>query len=236
MRGEVISVDSFSGDGLITGEDGGRYTFAASSTRAALRIGDKVDFVGTNGVATDIIALSAAGQGFGVNDYGYSRPAPGYNFLSAVFSFNGRLRRSHFWISWAIMCATWWFTFWVPFLNIIFFFVLLWTNLAVGAKRFHDMGKTGWLIAIPWVLLIGAQIAAIAVVGVAAITNPQAFESEDPAAMMALMGSVGLFALVALPVSIGFWLWLGIADSQPGGNKYGPNPKNPVDDTANTFA
>jgi uncharacterized membrane protein YhaH (DUF805 family) len=238
MRGEVISVDSFSGDGLITGEDGGRYTFTASSTRAALRTGDKVDFVGTDGVATDIIALSKPTSGLGVADYGYSQPGAGtgYNFLSAVFSFNGRLRRSHFWISWAIMCATWWVTFWIPLVNIIFQIVLLWSNLAVGAKRFHDMGKTGWLIAIPWVLLIGAQIAAIAVIGVAAISNPQAFENEDPAAIMGLMGSLGIFALIALPVSLGFWLWLGIADSQPGRNKYGPNPKNPVDDTANTFA
>ncbi|MGV9008664.1 DUF805 domain-containing protein [Brevundimonas sp.] len=235
MRGEVISVDSFSGHGLISGEDAGRYSFAASATRTALRIGDKVDFVGTNGVATDIIALSAPISGIGVAEYGYSRPSAGtgYNFLSAVFSFNGRLRRSHFWISWAIMCATWLVTFWMPLLNVVFYFVLLWTNLAVGAKRFHDMGKTGWLIAIPWTALILVQVITLGGVGYSYINDPQSLASDGPTALLIV---IGLLAIIAVPLSLGFWLWLGIADSQPGRNKYGPNPKNPVDDTANTFS
>lgn len=238
MRGEVISVDSLSGDGLISGDDGQRYPFVSAASRSILRVGDKVDFAQVDGAAADIMVLtSLSSAGVGVTG-GYTQPYAGasYNFLTAVFSFNGRLRRSHFWISWAILCAIWWVTFWMPVLNVIFYFVLLWANLAVGAKRFHDMGKTGWLIAIPWVLLIGVQIAAVAVIGVAAINDPQAFESENPAALMSLLGTIGLFLAVAVPVSLGFWLWLGIADSQPGRNAHGPNPKNPVDDTANTFA
>ena len=238
MRGEVISIDSLSGDGLISGDDGQRYLFLSSASRSVLRVGDKVDFAPSEGAATDIMVLaSLSSAGVGVaGGYASSYTRTGYNFLTAVLSFNGRLRRSHFWITWGILCGVWWLTFWVPVLNVIAFFVLLWANLAVGAKRFHDMGKTGWLIAIPWALLIGAQIAAVAVIGVAAINDPQAFESDNPAAIMGAMGFLGLFAIVVLPVSWGFWLWLGIADSQPGRNIYGPNPKNPVDDTANTFA
>ena len=60
MRGEIISVDGLSGDGLITGQDGVRYAFAASSARAIVRAGDQVDFVGTDGVATHVVAASTA--------------------------------------------------------------------------------------------------------------------------------------------------------------------------------
>jgi len=34
----------------------------------------------------------------------------------------------------------------------------------------------------------------------------------------------GLMFLAGL-VSFGFWMWLGFGGSQPGPNKYGPNPK-----------
>ena len=42
---------------------------------------------------------------------------------------------------------------------------------------------------------------------------------------MALLGpALGALSLTWL-VGLAFWLWLGVADSQPGANKYGPYPK-----------
>lgn len=224
MRGEIISIDGVSGDGLISGDDGVRYSFAASASSTALHVGEKVDFVGSDGVASDIMGLKSATMSSA------SAPAyaPGFSFGSALFSFSGRLRRSHFWISWIIMVAVWWLTFWIPFVNLAVQLVLLWTNLATGAKRFHDMGKPGWLIAIPWVLLILAQVVFLATIGISAITDPQAFESEDPSTVLALLGPGLMLCLIAVPVSLAFWLWLGVGDSQPGRNKYGPNPKDPA--------
>lgn len=240
MRGEVISVDSFSGDGLITGEDGGRYTFAASSTRAALRIGDKVDFVGTEGVATDIIALSSQPSA-AAGGYGYAQPRAGagagaYDFAWAMFQFEGRLRRSHFWISWGILFAAGFVLGLIPILGAFVGLALLYPQIAVQVKRLHDMGRSGWWVLAPFAANIVMFIVAIfAIMGNVAL-NQQGLENEDPAAMMAMFGSIGGIALLFLVINLGWLLWIGIVDSQPGRNKYGPNPKNPVDDTANTFA
>lgn len=225
MRGEVLSLDD-GGSGLISGDDGARYSFGASDVSGSVQVRDRVDFVGTDGVATDIMVLAGSSPrpSDGLSATDTSGPK-GFDFGSALFSFSGRLRRSHFWISWIIMVAVWWLTFFIPFVNLAAQLGLLWTNLAVGAKRFHDMGKPGWLIAIPWVLLILTQIALFASIGVSAMNNPEVLESEDPAAIMAMMGPALFASLIAVPVSLAFWLWLGIADSQPGSNKYGPNPK-----------
>lgn len=239
MRGEVISVDSFSGDGLITGEDGGRYTFAAASTRAALRIGDKVDFVGTDGVATDIIALSSQPSGAAAGGLGYAQPRSGtgaYDFAWAMFQFEGRLRRSHFWISWGILFAAGFVLGLIPIIGSIIGIALIYPQIAVQVKRLHDMGRSGWWVLAPFAANIVMFIVAIfAIMGNVAL-NQQGLENEDPAAMMAMFGSIGGIALLFLVINLGWLLWIGIADSQPGRNKYGPNPKNPVDDTANTFA
>lgn len=239
MRGEVISIDSLSGDGLISGDDGQRYPFVSAASRSILRVGDKVDFAQVDGAAADIMVLaSLSSAGVGVAG-GYAQQGVGYNFVSAMFSFNGRLRRSHFWISWAILFFGYYVWSAIPLLNVLLIFALpvfLWANLAVGAKRFHDMGFSGWLIAIPWSVLVIGSIISLIVVGIAAINDPQAFETDSTATIMSMMGAIGLFFVVAVPVSLGFWLWLGIADSKPGRNAHGPNPKNPADDTANTFA
>ena len=239
MRGEVISVDSFSGDGLITGEDGGRYTFAASTTRTALRIGDKVDFVGTDGVAADIIALSAPTSDAGTASYGYAQPRTGggaYDFSWAMFQFEGRLRRSHFWISWGILFAAGFVLGFIPILGFFVSLALIYPQVAVQVKRLHDMGRSGWWVVAPFAantaLFIGGFFAIIGNVAL----NQRALENEDPAAMMAMFGSIGGIVLLFFVINLGWLLWIGIVDSQPGRNKYGPNPKNPVDDTANTFA
>jgi uncharacterized membrane protein YhaH (DUF805 family) len=87
------------------------------------------------------------------------------------------------------------------------------------------MGKSGWLIAVPWVLSIVGSIVAFGMVGISALTNASALEQEDPAAIFALFGPVvGLFALLLL-VNFGFLLWIGLSDGQRGDNRYGPNPK-----------
>ena len=53
----------------------------------------------------------------------------------------------------------------------------------------------------------------------------EALENEDPAVIFSTFGpALGILSLTWL-VAIGFWLWIGIIDSQPGDNKYGPNPK-----------
>lgn len=239
MRGEIISVDSFSGDGLITGEDGARYSFTSSSSRTALRTGDKVDFVGTDGVATDIIALSAPAANGGTAGYGYAQPRAGggaYDFSWAMFQFEGRMRRSHFWISWGILFAAGFILGLIPIIGSIIGIALIYPQVAVQVKRLHDMGRSGWWVIAPFAANIVLFIVGFfAIMGNVAL-NSQALENEDPGAMMAMFGSIGGIVLLFFVINLGWLLWIGIVDSQPGQNKYGNNPKNPVDDTANTFA
>ncbi|MNT18858.1 hypothetical protein D3C72_1540830 [compost metagenome] len=114
---------------------------------------------------------------------------------------------------------------WIPFLGIILSLAMIWPNIAIVVKRLHDMGKSGWFVVIPWVANIIGFVMIISAVGMAIITNPGAFESEDPAAALSMLGSMMGGLSIMFLVNIAFLLWIGIADSQRGDNKFGPNPK-----------
>lgn len=231
MRGEILSYDDVSGTGLISGDDSIRYGFARSAVQAGgvIRAGARVDFVPEGLEATQIMVLAgdpaaafgqAAGSSYVARDTG-----GGYDFKSALFSFKGRLRRQHFWISWAILMVVGIICSFIPVISFVLGLIVLIPHLAVGFKRFHDMGKPGWLVVIPWVLWYGATGMLVAAFGLSVLTDSSAMQSMDPEVMFARGGaSFGLMLLAAL-VSFGFWLWLGIGDSQRGDNKYGPNPK-----------
>ena len=231
MRGEILSYDDVSGTGLISGDDSIRYGFARSAIQAGgvIRPGARVDFVPEGLEATQIMVLAgdpAAAFGAAASSAYVARDTGGgYDFASAMFSFNGRLRRQHFWISWLILLGVSVVTGWIPLIGGLIGLVLIWPNLAISVKRLHDMGKTGWFVVIPWVGTIIGIIMIIGAVGTAIFTNPQAFESEDPSAALAMFGSMmGGFAVMGL-VGIAFLLWIGITDSQRGDNRFGPNPK-----------
>lgn len=121
------------------------------------------------------------------------------DFMNMFLSFNGRLRRMHFWVGLLIL--------WVVEVVIMALFigpaiasaaasgsapgpialvgylllcVLIWPALALQVKRWHDRDKSGW-----WVLISFVPI-------------------------------------------IGFFWWLiecGFLDGTPGPNKFGPSPK-----------
>ena len=148
----------------------------------------------------------------------------GFDFQKAMFSFDGRLRRSHFWIAWLILFAIGFVVGMVPVINMLGI-VLLWPHLAIGVKRLHDMGKPGWLIAIPYVGWVVAWIAAFIMVGAGAIMNSAGMSADDPVAFVAAFGPAFGILGVSCVLSLGFWLWMGLADSQPGANAHGPNPK-----------
>lgn len=231
MRGEILSYDDVSGTGLISGDDSIRYGFARSAIQAGgvIAAGARVDFVPEGLEATQVMVLAgsptaafgqAAHSAYTARDTG-----GGYDFASAMFSFNGRLRRQHFWISWLILFGASLVLGWIPVLGTLISIVLIWPNLAITVKRLHDMGKTGWFAAIPWVATIIGFVMIIGAVGTAIFTNPQAFENEDPAVVFSMLGSMMGGLSIMFLVGLGFLLWIGISDSQRGDNKYGPNPK-----------
>lgn len=148
-----------------------------------------------------------------------------FDWQKLLFSFEGRTRRSHFWIGWLICLGVGVVAGWIPLLGGLISLALIWPNLAISVKRLHDMGKSGWLVAIPWVVSIVGMFAAIGIIGVSAFSNAAALEREDPAAIFALIGpALGLFGLIML-VNLGFLLWIGLTEGQSGDNRFGPNPK-----------
>ncbi|WP_029415781.1 DUF805 domain-containing protein [Brevundimonas bacteroides] len=225
MRGQILSFDDASGAGLISGDDGIRYSFVreAISPPASITPGLRVDFVPVSGEATNIMLLAAAPTPSGPSATP-GVPVETFNFQHVLFSFNGRIRRQHFWIGWLICLGAGVVLGWIPLLGTLLSIALIWPNLAISVKRLHDMGHTGWLVAIPWIAGIAGVVAAGMSVGFAALTSGY-IDNEDPAAVLAVIGPMfGILAIVAL-IQLGFLLWIGISEGQRGANRFGPNPK-----------
>lgn len=224
MRGEILTFDPMAGSGLISGDDGLRYAFSASSAgdSSALRPGVRVDFTAEAGQAAGVIVVQGGGYAPG--------PQPGVamdniDWQRLLLGFEGRIRRQHFWIAWLILLGVGVVASWIPLFGWIISLALIWPHMAIAVKRLHDMGQTGWLVLIPWVAGFGAVFFAFTAVGASAILNAAALEREDPLAIWGLVApAFGGIALATL-VNLGFLLWIGLTDSQRGDNRYGPNPK-----------
>lgn len=154
-----------------------------------------------------------------------STQVQGFDWKQLFFSFEGRTRRSHFWIGWLVCLGLGVVFGWIPLLGMVLSIALIWPNLAITVKRLHDMGHSGWLAAIPYVVCFVGMIGAFMMIGATALMNSAALENEEPAAILALVApAIGVFALMFV-VGFGFLLWIGLTDSQRGDNRFGPNPK-----------
>jgi len=75
MRGQVLSYDQLAGEGLISGEDGGRYSFRGSEWKGStteLRAGRAVDFQGDSSAALSVYPIAApVAPGFGADEKSY---------------------------------------------------------------------------------------------------------------------------------------------------------------------
>ncbi|MBB5746892.1 DUF805 domain-containing protein [Brevundimonas variabilis] len=232
MRGIILDFDPVASTGRISGDDGNRYGFVSASLQAGatVRSGQKVDFVADGDSATQIVTLVDTPSPSRAEVFGNRSGAePAYDFRTALFAFNGRLRRQHFWISWLILLGVGAVANFIPILGVLISIGLIWPNLAITVTRLHDMGRSGWLAAIPYAVSIVGMIVAVSMMGLSIFTNYDALEREDPAAIFALVGPIfGVIGLVTL-ISLGFLLWIGVTESQPGENRFGPNPKHPID-------
>lgn len=229
MRGEILSYDSTTGAGLISGDDGVRYSFTSDALKspAVPAAGVRVDFVPEGEIATQILILAGGPTSTGVAGVAPIPAGTGFDFVSALLHFNGRLRRSHFWIGFLIIFAVSVVFFWVPFLGGLILLALIWPNLAISVKRLHDMGRTGWLLLVPFGVNIVVSIISFATMVSSFISSGGApeFYEDNPAAALALVGPTFALSGVAFLISIAFLLWIGLTDSQKGENRFGPNPK-----------
>lgn len=163
--------------------------------------------------------------------------------IKSVFSkyatFSGRARRSEYWyfylftflVSLAFNC--------IPFISALSFvwsLAILIPSIAVTVRRFHDIGKSGWnylIIAIPELFLIGYLVYFIFHVikemidaGFRFYNTIDSVEAFFDNIMLhgSELHTLGILAFIYLAVIILWLVWM-TRDSQPGENKWGPNPK-----------
>lgn len=144
------------------------------------------------------------------------------DWTKLFFSPDGRIGRQAYWIGWLVLIGVNTLLFWVPFLSL----VTIYCWICVCSKRFHDMGKSGWLSAIPVTLSIVMPIGAVIAVAGAAVASSISGASDETvvAAVLSAVAGSALLLLGALLIGIGFLIWQGVALGEPGPNGYGPPP------------
>ncbi len=223
MRGEVLTYDDGPGTGLISGDDGARYAFARSDLQqlTPIRPGMKVDFVPVDGAATQVFitAQSSAASGYtpGVAGSGAS-----FDWRTLFLNASGRIGRKDYWIGIAALFVANVVLGWLPLIGFIVSLASIYGGVCVASKRLHDMGKTGWLAAVPYgVYAVALVFSAMAFIG--GIVSTASYDN-DFGVLTGLGGAMGLWGL-ALLINFAFVVWLGVTEGDRADNAYGPPPQ-----------
>ncbi|MEQ9506950.1 MAG: DUF805 domain-containing protein [Hyphomonas sp.] len=152
------------------------------------------------------------------------------SFADVLFKPNGRIEAGQFWAGWAVLVVTNIILNFIPILNILGYFVLIYVGVCVYGKRLHDMGRTAWIVAIPWGLgfilgIIGFFQAAPAIMEVYE-SDPQSL--EDPMLAFEVMRPFFINVGLGMLVWLGLTIWVGTGKSDPNENQYGPGPGGSV--------
>ncbi len=155
-----------------------------------------------------------------------SQPSLTRTFFQGLFGFEGRMRRSDFWVitialtmaaalasialSAAIRQVDPKAVIWPVFLVIQV--LVAWPYYAISLKRGHDRGHSGWYTM--WVN-VGSHLVPLALIFV-----PLALGWTPR-----WQGAFWVFIVISLFVFVDY----GILEGTPGPNKYGPSPRGPVE-------
>ncbi len=131
-------------------------------------------------------------------------------------SFRGRAGRREWWIAtlWNALVAA--LLGLIPLVGGLLAFPWLVANWAVGARRLHDLHRSGWLQVVPTVLAMSAYIAVQVSENLGFIRTKELMALDSPI-KIALASIVAAVCLVLLV----FYAWLGFARGDKGPNHYG---------------
>lgn len=137
------------------------------------------------------------------------------NWYPLFLSLDGRIGRKEFWIGAVVLIGVGILANLLPIVGPLVSLALIapWTCLM--AKRLHDFGRSAWLVLIA--LIPSAASAALGLFTALAATNA--------ATMGAAFAGAGLtlaVSFIALIVSLGFLIWVGVKPGDPRPNAYGP--------------
>ena len=178
MQGEVVGFSEATGEGAIRGADGKYYTFARGDRGGERppRAGDQVDFTPSGQAALDVTLTAFWGPANEPGIWSYF-----VKCMRLYFDGRGRARRKEYW-SFALFRVLFVGAFLIigvltfslglvahaqtsddsDAASAVFWLVWLVLNLpfiapglAVGARRLHDVGLSGWLLLLTFIPLIG---------------------------------------------------------------------------------
>lgn len=223
MRGEVLTYDDGPGSGLISGDDGNRYGFSRADLQQLTPVsaGMKVDFVPLGDVATQVIVVAnqpaASVPLFG----GGAAGVPSLDWRTLFLDAKGRIGQKDYWIGIIILFAAGMVLGWIPAVGTLVSLASIYFGVCVASKRLHDMGKSGWLAAIPYgVTALAVVLSAMTLFGGVMSTG----YGNDFGTLAGMSSAAGVWGVAAL-VNLGFVIWLGVTAGQPGDNAYGPPPR-----------
>ncbi|MGV3577517.1 DUF805 domain-containing protein [Brevundimonas sp.] len=224
MRGEILTYDDGPGAGLISGDDGIRYSFGRADLQqlTPVRTGMKVDFVPIDGAATQVIVVSQTARTVSAaSTPGVAGSGSSFDWKTLFLDANGRIGQKDYWIGVLILFAAGLVLSFVPLINTIASIASIYFGVCVSSKRLHDMGKSGWLAAIPYgVTAVAVVLSAMTFIGGMVATG----YGNDYGAIQG-MGAAGAVWGLAFLVNLAFLIWLGVTAGQPGDNAYGPPPR-----------
>ena len=154
--------------------------------------------------------------------------------IKSVFSkyatFSGRARRSEFWYFFLLNFIICFVLGFIPFLSWVsglWSLAILIPFVAVTVRRFHDIGKSGWYYLVPLIpalaytgYLVYYVMKTVKEVGVYDMDAIARHITDHPSGILAIV-VLGLLTIITTIIWI---VWMA-KDSQPGENKWGPNPK-----------
>jgi uncharacterized membrane protein YhaH (DUF805 family) len=155
------------------------------------------------------------------------------NWGNLLFGFRGRINRAKWWLA-CLAIAILYLVMWLAtkasetiggIIALIGLIVVIWVSLAAGAKRLHDLNRTGaWLV-----LFMGAPIVLMIVFFAYAglSVGAELLSDSENLDLSALVG-LGMFAIVLglIKLALVIWIivWFGCLRGSVGPNQYGPDP------------
>lgn len=246
MRGEILTYDPQTGAGLVSGDDLQRYSFR--SHLSGLAVGRRIDFVIDGLEAREPVLLppGPVAQRFVskpvVSKPVVSKDAPiavsaaitPRDWKSRLFSLSGRMERAYFWKATLIMTSihaiAWGVAILFPQVRQVIpitFLACLWPYLAITTKRLHDIGRTGWLVAIPLGLIVLVLKVALFIAVLGGLYGILAISIDTGPSTQAFQGvamvAIGAVLLILL-VHLAFVILIGCRKGQPHNNRFGAPP------------
>lgn len=146
------------------------------------------------------------------------------DFFYKYFDFSGRSSRYDYW---AFMFTNFWVTFILAFLTVfdqaftiiyyVYCFLTFIPFLALGVRRLHDIDKSGWYIALPWIFILGGALISI-IRAIADYTAGNISPQEPHPLFVFTLTVIVPYGILAAVI---FLLYLFCKKGAPEANKYG---------------